>query len=60
MLLYNQFFTKEIKEKLKKIPRDKLKWKQNDPKLMSYSKINCKREVYSNTKFIWGNKKNLK
>ena len=48
MLLSNQFFTKEIKEK-QKIPRDKWKWKHNDPKLMRYSKIHCKREVYSNT-----------
>ena len=32
-----------------KIPRDKWKWKHNDPKTMGCSKISSKREVYSNT-----------
>ena len=32
-----------------KIPRDKLKWKHDDPKPMEHSKSSSKREVYSNT-----------
>ena len=32
-----------------KIPRDKWKWKHNDPKPMGCSKSSSKREVYSNT-----------
>ena len=32
-----------------KIPRDKRKWKHNNPKPMGHSKVNFKREVYSNT-----------
>ena len=32
----------------KKIPRDKWKWKHNDPKPMGCSKSSSKREVYSN------------
>ena len=32
-----------------KIPRDKWKWKHNNPKPIGYSKSSSKREVYSNT-----------
>ena len=32
-----------------KIPRDKWKWKHDDPKPMGCSKSSSKREVYSNT-----------
>ena len=32
-----------------KIPRDKWKWKHNNPKPMGHSKSISKREVYSNT-----------
>ena len=32
-----------------KMPRDKWKWKHNNPKLMGHSKSISKREVYSNT-----------
>ncbi len=49
MLLNNHRITEEIKEKIKKIPRDKWKWKHNNPKPMGYSKSSSKREVYSNT-----------
>ena len=57
MLLNNQWITEEIKGN-KKIPRDKWKWKHDNPKPTRHSKSSSKREVYSNT--ILGNKKNLK
>lgn len=49
MLLNNQWVTEEIKEDIKKIPRDKRKWNHNDPKPMRCSKTRSKKEVYSNT-----------
>ena len=48
-LLNNQEITEEIKEEIKKRPRDKWQWKQDDPKPMGRSKGSSKREVYSNT-----------
>ena len=48
MLINKQEITEEIKGE-KKIPRDKLQWKDNDPKPMGCSKKSSKREVYSNT-----------
>ena len=36
-------------ERTKKIPRDKWKWKYNDPKPMWHSKSSSKRQVHSNT-----------
>ena len=47
-LLNNQEITEEIRES-KKIPRDKLQQKYDDPKPMGCSKSSSKREVYSNT-----------
>ena len=49
MLLHNQWITEKIKEKIFKIPGDKRKWKQNDPKSMGCNKNSSKREVYNNT-----------
>ena len=48
MLLNNQWITEEIRGN-KKIPRDKWKWKHNDPKPMGCSKSSSKWEVFSNT-----------
>ena len=42
------------------ISRDKLKQKDNNPKLTECCKSSSKREVHSNTKLTLGNKKNLK
>ena len=49
MLLNNQWITEEIKKEIKKIPRDKWKWKLDNSKAMGCSKSSSKREVYSNT-----------
>ena len=49
MLLNNQEITEEIKQEIKKIPRDKWQWKHDDPKSMGCSKSSTKREVYSYT-----------
>ena len=49
MPLNNPWITEEIKEEVKKILRDKWKWKHNDPKPLERSKSSSKREVYSNT-----------
>ena len=49
MLLNNQWITEEIKEEIKKMPRDKLKWKHNDSKSIEFSKSSSKRGDYSNT-----------
>ena len=49
MLLNNQEITEEIKEEIKKIPRDKWQWKHDNLKPMGCSKSSSKREVYSNT-----------
>ena len=49
MLLNKQEITEEIKEEVKKIPRNKWQWKHDDPKPMGCSKSSSKREVYSNT-----------
>ena len=38
MLLNNQWITEEIKEEIKKIPRDKWKWKENDLNLQDAGK----------------------
>ena len=38
MLLNNQWITEEIKEDIRKLPRDKWKWKHNNPKLMVTAK----------------------
>ena len=48
MLLNKQEITEEIREEIKKIPRDKWEQKHNDPKPMGCSKSSSKREVYSN------------
>ena len=48
-LLNNQEITEEIKEEIKKIPRNKWQWKHYDPKPMWCSKSSSKRDVYSNT-----------
>ena len=40
-----------IQKENQKIPRDKWKWKHNDQKSLGHSKINFKREVYSNKIF---------
>ena len=42
MLLNNQWITEEIREN-KKIPREKWKWKQDDPKPMEHRRTNSKR-----------------
>ena len=47
--LNKQEITEEIKEEIKKIPRDKLQRRQNDPKPMGCSKSSSKRKVFSNT-----------
>ena len=47
-LLNNQEIIEEIKEEIKKIPRDKWQQKHDDPKPMECSKSTSKREVYSN------------
>ena len=49
MLLNNQWITEEIKEEIKKIPRDKWQQKHDDPKPMGCSRSSSKRVVYSNT-----------
>ena len=49
MLLNNQWIIEEIKEEIKKAPRDKGKQKHSHPKPMGHSKSSSKREVYSNT-----------
>ena len=46
MLLNNWWITEEIKEEIKKIPRDK--WKHGDPKAIRDSKSSSKKEVYGN------------
>ena len=38
MLLSDQWITGEIKENIKKIPRDKWQWKYNDPKTIDTAK----------------------
>ena len=46
----HQWMTEEIKEEIIRTPRDKWKWKHNDPKSMGHSfKSSFKREVYSDT-----------
>ena len=45
MLLNNHWITEEIKEEIKKIPRDKWKWNHKDPKLMECSKSSSERKV---------------
>ena len=47
MLLHNQWFTEEIKEKIKKILGEKGKQNHNDAKSMGHSR--SKKKVYSNT-----------
>ena len=49
MLLNNQWITEEIKEEIKKIPRDKWQQKHDDPKPMGCSRSSSKRVVYSST-----------
>ena len=49
MLPNNQWITEEIKEEIKKIPRDKWKWKHDDPQPMGHRKSSSKREVYNDT-----------
>ena len=48
-LLNNQEITVEIKEEIKKIPRNKWQWKHDDPKPMGCGKSSSKTEVSSNT-----------
>ena len=48
-LLNNQEITEEIKEEIKKLPRDKWQQKHDHPKPMGCSKSSSKKEVYSNT-----------
>ena len=45
----NQWITEKKERGNQKIPRNKWKWKHDDPKPMGCSKSNSKREVYSNT-----------
>ena len=47
MLLNNQEITEEIKEEIKKLPRNKWQWKHSVPKPMGCHKSCSKREVYS-------------
>ena len=47
--LNNQQVTKEIKRGIKKNPRNKCQWKQDNSKPTGCSKSSSKREVYSNT-----------
>ena len=49
MLLNHQQITEEIKEEIKKIPKDKWHWKYEDRKYTIWSKNSAKREVDSNT-----------
>ena len=49
ILLNDQWITKEVKEEIKKCPRDKRKQKHNNLKPMGLSKSCFKRKVYSNT-----------
>ena len=49
MLLNNQLVTEDIKQEIKKIPWDKLKWKHNNPKSMGQSESISKREVDNDT-----------
>ena len=51
MLQNNQEITEEMKEEIKKIPRNKWQWKPDNWKPMICSKSSSKREVYSN-KFL--------
>ena len=44
----NEWVTEEIKREIKKIPRNKWKWKHNS-KPMGCSKSSAKRKIYSNT-----------
>ena len=46
MLLNNQWITEEIKEEMKKAPRD-MKTKAHHPKPMGHSESSSKREVYN-------------
>ena len=48
-LLNNEEITEEIKVEIKKIPRDKWQWKNDDPKPMGCGKSSSRREVYSYT-----------
>ena len=65
MILNNQEITEEIKEEIKKIPRNKWQWRHDNPKPMGWSKSSSKREVYSNaivpqeTRNIWNEQPNL-
>ena len=49
MILNNQEIAEEIKEEIKRIPRNKWQWKHDGPKHMGCSKSSSKGEVYSNT-----------
>ena len=49
MLLNSQWITEKSKEKIKKIPREKGKWKHSDLKPRRHRKSSPKREVYNNT-----------
>ena len=59
MFLNNQEVTEEIKEEMKKIPRNKCKWKHN-LKSMRCSKSSAKRKVYSNSSLSQSTRKMLK
>ena len=52
MLWNNWWITEEIKEEIKRIPRDKWKWKHNNPKPMGCGKSSSKMEVYSDTSLL--------
>ena len=51
-LLNHQRMTEEIKEEIKKIPRDKSKQKHNDPKPMGHSKSSSKMDIYSDRRLF--------
>ena len=57
MVLNNQWIIEEIKMEIKKIPRDKWKWKHIDSKPKGLSKASSKREVHISTILLQGTRK---
>ena len=49
MLLNNQQITEEIKKRNQNMYRNKLKWKQDNPKPMGFSKSSTKGKIPGNT-----------
>ena len=57
MSLNNQWVTEEDKKEIKKkIPRDRWKWKHDDPKPIGCYKSSSKNDVCSNTILLQGKK----